>query len=408
MEIDSLIRTVLGDDLVGKLVPGKILAVDDDEGNLVVLEEFLVDDYDIVTTTSPAHALELARSGEFDMIISDQRMPGITGVELLGEVRKLFPDTIRVIISAYSDAKAMLDAINEGEVYRFVLKPWDPDQVELVVKEGLAYRLQRLAIRRLVEELHGKNNDLNKMLEELQTTQNRLLQTARLATVGQLTSSIVRELKNHVTGVKILADAVGRANVPDELAEFVQVGLDSAESLFELIGGLNAFATKEGWKLKRNSHQLNKIVTDALRIVRLDGRAAQRTIDFAGAQALPLAILDGEKVRQVVVNLVLNALDATQAGAPISVVTSSPRAGLVKLVVTDQGAGMPADVLSQLDEGYVSTREDGLGLGLQVCRKVVEAHGGKLTIESVSGEGTTVAVELPTEPGLSHHSIASE
>ncbi len=408
MEIDSLIRTVLGDDLVGKLVPGKILAVDDDEGNLVVLEEFLVDDYDIVTTTSPAHALELARSGEFDMIISDQRMPGITGVELLGEVRKLFPDTIRVIISAYSDAKAMLDAINEGEVYRFVLKPWDPDQVELVVKEGLAYRLQRLAIRRLVEELHGKNNDLNKMLEELQTTQNRLLQTARLATVGQLTSSIVRELKNHVTGVKILADAVGRANVPDELAEFVQVGLDSAESLFELIGGLNAFATKEGWKLKRNSHQLNKIVTDALRIVRLDGRAAQRTIDFAGGQALPPAILDGEKVRQVVVNLVLNALDATQAGAPISVVTSSPRAGLVKLVVTDQGAGMPADVLSQLDEGYVSTREDGLGLGLQVCRKVVEAHGGKLTIESVSGEGTTVAVELPTEPGLSHHSIASE
>ncbi len=398
MELAKLIRTFLGDDTISDLVPGKILAVDDDEGNLVVLEEFLIDDYEIVTTTSPAEALQLVRSGEFDMVISDQRMPNITGVELLREVRKLYPDTIRIIISAYSDAKAMLDAINVGEVYRFILKPWDPDQVEAVVREGLEYRLQRLVIQRLVDELHKKNLDLEGAMATLRTTQDRLLQTAKLATIGQLTSSIVRELKNHVTGVKLLADAVEKADVPAEFSEFVQLGVASAETLFELIGGLNAFAHKDQWKLKRNSCDVNKIIETGLRVARLDERASQRNITFTPEPALPGAIIDGEKVRQVVVNLVLNALDATQAGGRVEITTSFTGTQTVNFRVQDDGAGMSAEMLGQLKGPFVSARDDGLGLGLQVCRRVVEAHGGKMDIISAPDEGTAVTVELPTEP----------
>ena len=398
MELAKLIRTFLGDDTISDLVPGKILAVDDDEGNLVVLEEFLIDDYEIVTTTSPAEALQLVRSGEFDMVISDQRMPNITGVELLREVRKLYPDTIRIIISAYSDAKAMLDAINVGEVYRFILKPWDPDQVEAVVREGLEYRLQRLVIQRLVDELHKKNLDLEGAMATLRTTQDRLLQTAKLATIGQLTSSIVRELKNHVTGVKLLADAVEKADVPAEFSEFVQLGVASAETLFELIGGLNAFAHKDQWKLKRNSCDVNKIIETGLRVARLDERASQRNITFTPEPALPGAIIDGEKVRQVVVNLVLNALDATQVGGRVEITTSFTGTQTVNFRVQDDGAGMSAEMLGQLKGPFVSARDDGLGLGLQVCRRVVEAHGGKMDIISAPDEGTAVTVELPTEP----------
>jgi len=406
MELASLIRTFLGEKTIEDLVPGRILAVDDDEGNLVVLEEFLIDDYDITTTTSPAEALELVRSGEFDMVISDQRMPGITGVELLREVRKLYPDTIRIIISAYSDAKAMLDAINVGEVYRFILKPWDPDQVEAVVEKGLEYRLQRLVIQRLVDELHKKNVDLEQAMAALRATQDRLLRSAKLATVGQLTSSIVRELKNHVTGVKLLADAVENADVPEEFADFVQLGVASAETLFELISGLNSFAHKDGWKLKRNTYDFNELVNTGLRVALLDERANQRTIDYHPAPGVPGAILDGEKIRQVVVNLVLNSLDATAAGSRIEVSTACSGTQFVSFRVKDDGAGIPADLLQQLKGPFVSARDDGLGLGLQVCRRVVEAHGGKMDIISAPEEGTAVTIELPTEPGLSDDSDA--
>jgi signal transduction histidine kinase len=404
MELASLIRTFLGEKTISELVPGRILAVDDDEGNLVVLEEFLIDDYEIVTTTSPAEALELVRTSDFDMVISDQRMPGITGVELLREVRKLHPDTIRIIISAYSDAKAMLDAINVGEVYRFILKPWDPDQVETVVRKGLEYRLQRLVIQRLVDELHAKNLDLEEAMASLRATQDRLLQTAKLATVGQLTSSIVRELKNHVTGVKLLADAVEKADVPQEFAEFVELGVASAETLFELIGGLNSFANKDSWKLKRNNHNLNELVSTGLRVALLDERANQRTIEFMPAAEMASGILDGEKVRQVVVNLVLNALDATEVGSRIEVSTTSSGTGSVSFRVKDDGAGIPTELLNQLQGPFVTGREDGLGLGLQVCRRVVEAHGGTMDILSAPDEGTAVTVDLPTEPGLADES----
>jgi signal transduction histidine kinase len=342
----------------------------------------------------------MVKQTEYDMVISDQRMPGITGVELLREVRRLYPDTVRIIISAYSDATAMLDAINVGEVYRFILKPWDPEQVENVVRQGLEFRLQGLVIKRLVDELHAKNIDLERAVERLRTTQEKLLRSAKLATVGQLTSSIVRELKNHVTGVKILAEAVERAQVPGELAEYVQLGVDSAQSLFDLISGLNAFAHKDRWKLKRNRHDLNVLIEKALKVVRLDGRLAQRHLDFRPAAGLPEAILDGEKVRQVVVNLVLNAMDATEPGGRIAVVTSVPEPGLLQFTVSDNGVGMPAELLQRLTDPFVTASQDGLGLGLEVCRRVVEAHGGRFDIKSAPEQGTAVEVILPLEPGI--------
>jgi signal transduction histidine kinase len=399
MEVWELIERYLGREMVNLLVPGRILAVDDDPGNLVVLEELLAEDFEVVSTESPAEALRLARETEFDMVISDQRMPGVTGVELLRQVRETYPRTVRVIISAYSDAPAMLDAINVGEVFRFILKPWEPEHVLSVVEMGLEHRLTHLAIRRLVQVIHAKNKTLEETLAELRHTQDRLLQTAKLATVGQLTASIVRELKNHVTGVQLLAEAVEAAGVPEELAEHVRVGSLSAQSLFDLISGLNAFATKDAWKLRRTRVSLNGVLAQALRVAKLDPRAADRLIDFVPARDLPDVALDREKMRQVAVNLLLNALEATSRGERIEVRSLRDHVGgQVLFRVADGGAGMPRELVARALDPFTSRSEGGLGLGLEVCRRVVEAHGGGLKIESKEGRGTSVVVSIPIEP----------
>lgn len=399
MEVWELIEKYLGRELVNRLVPGKILAVDDDPGNLVVLEELLGEDYEIVSTEDPVEALRLARDTEFDMVVSDQRMPGMTGVELLRQVREQYPRTVRVIVSAYSDAPAMLAAINVGEVFRFILKPWEPEHVLSVVEMGLEHRLTRLSIRRLIQVIHAKNRTLEETLAELQHTQDRLLQSAKLATVGQLTASIVRELKNHVTGVQLLAEAVEEAGVPEELAEHVRVGSLSAQSLFDLISGLNAFATKDAWKLRRTRVALNGVLVQALRVAKLDPRAGTRLIDFYPARNLPDVALDREKIRQVAVNLLLNALEATSEGERIEVKSLRDDAGgCVLFRVADGGAGMPRDMVAKALDPFTSRHEGGLGLGLEVCRRVVEAHGGGLKIESREGKGTSVIVSVPIEP----------
>ena len=398
MDIRQLIENNLGSEMVKALVPGRILAVDDDEGNLVVLEDLLIDDYDVVTTTSPHEALDLGSTTEFDMIISDQRMPGITGVELLSKVREVRPDTVRVIISAYSDAKAILQAINEGEVYRFILKPWDPQEVATVVRQGLDHRLHVLAIQRLVTELHGKNVRLEEALTELRQTQEKLLHSAKLATVGQLTASIVHELKNHITGVRLLTEIVDEAQVPEELAEYARMGHDSAKALFDLINGINSFARKDAWKLKRSRYGVGDLLNETLSIVKTDARTRARGLRFSAAEGLPAVVLDGDKMRQVLVNLVRNALDATDKDGDVELTAFVLNQNALAFKVSDNGSGITPEQLETIFDPFFTTKENGLGLGLEICRQIVEAHGGELKIESVVGRGTDVIVAVPLRP----------
>ncbi len=397
MDLTRLVHTHLGEDISRRLVPGKILAVDDDGGNLVILDALLSDSYSVTTTVSPREALALIEREEFDMVISDQRMPEITGVELLKLVRERYPFTVRIIISAYSDARAILQAINEGEVYRFILKPWEPEDVLGVVRQGLEYRLSMLTIRKLGEELHRRNERLTAALDELRKTQEKLLESAKLATVGQLTASIVRELKNHVSGVKMLAEMARSMEVPPSMAEYIRVGADSAQSLFDLVGGIGSFAENGEWRLKRVRASLNLVVEEAVRVARLDGRSRALALECRLASELPVAPLDVEKMRQVVVNLILNAFDATPPGGRIEISTYRSAGNRVGVRVQDSGRGIPAELLDRVGDPFVSTREDSLGLGLAVCRNVAEAHGGTIEIQSAPGKGTQVSVELPVE-----------
>lgn len=397
MGINRLIESYLGKETVKSLVKGRILAVDDDDGNLAVLEELLMDDYEITVTDSPKEALALASDGEYDMVISDQRMPGITGVELLKRIRESHPDTVRIIISAYSDASAILAAINEGQVYRFILKPWSPEEVETVVRQGLEHRLHVLAIRRLVGDLAERNESLSRAIAQLQATQVKLLHSAKLATVGQLTASIVHELKNHITGVRLLTEIVKESVVPEEFAEYVQTGHDSAQALFDLISGINAFARKDDLTLKRRRCDAEELLRSALSIVRSDRRAKQRNLTFDVTPGLPPVVLDPDKLRQVVVNLLRNALDATEAGANIRLSLESVVPGNVQIQVRDDGTGIEDEALEQVFTPFFTTKENGLGLGLEICRNIVEAHGGRLSLESTLGQGTTVTVALPVQ-----------
>jgi signal transduction histidine kinase len=400
MELWSLVESLLGKDRVDALVPGRVLAVDDDTGNLVVLEELLLDHYKVTTTTSPAQALQLVRATEFDMVITDQRMPDITGVQFLRQVRELYPNTVRIIISAYSDAKAMLDAINLGEVYRFVLKPWNATEVMGIVKQGLEYRLSILAIRRLVEALHRKSSELTRTLDELRLTQDKLVQSARLATVGQLTSSLVKELKNHVTGVKMLADTVQEARLPEELREFVAVGVNSAQNLFELVSNLGRFSTDSAWRLRRSRCSVLRILQEAVGIVNLDERARHAGISCSVDDGTPQVVVDAEKIRHLVVNLLTNGIEAIPEGGRVGVHAAVDADGMLTIAVRDNGRGIPPELLQRAWDPFVSTRKDGLGLGLEICRRVAEAHGGRLDIQSTPGAGTTVKVILPAEPPM--------
>ena len=114
----------------------KVLFVDDDERILNALKALFRDDYDVATSAGGEAAIEFLKKNPVEVVVSDQRMPGMVGVELLREVRKLAPRTIRILLTGYSDLAAMVGSINEGEVFRFVKKPWDNAEIRETMKEA--------------------------------------------------------------------------------------------------------------------------------------------------------------------------------------------------------------------------------------------------------------------------------
>ncbi|AKJ29655.1 response regulator [Caldimonas brevitalea] len=114
-----------------------LLFVDDEPSILVALRVVFRTGYDVVTTTDAHQAVELLKQKRFDVIVSDQRMPEMTGVQLLRHACELSPDTTRILLTGYSDADAIVGAINEGEVYRYAQKPWDNATLKALVDEAV-------------------------------------------------------------------------------------------------------------------------------------------------------------------------------------------------------------------------------------------------------------------------------
>lgn len=117
----------------------KILIVDDEENNLMLLYRTLRGKYDIVKTTSPLDAIELMKTQKFHLILSDHKMPEMDGVELLQYVYENYPETIRILVTAYSDISILIGSINQAKIYRYIKKPFNPAEVEMVVESGLEY-----------------------------------------------------------------------------------------------------------------------------------------------------------------------------------------------------------------------------------------------------------------------------
>lgn len=114
----------------------RVLFVDDEVSVVNLLKVMFRNDYDVLTATSGESALDLIQSHRTDVIVSDQRMPNMLGTELLSKVKVLSPGTMRILLTGYSDLAAMVGSVNEGEVYRFINKPWKNDEIRAIIREA--------------------------------------------------------------------------------------------------------------------------------------------------------------------------------------------------------------------------------------------------------------------------------
>lgn len=147
--------------------PPTLLLVDDEESILSSLKRvFRRDGYRVFTATGGVEGLEILAHNAVDVIISDQRMPHMTGVEFLRQVKELYPETVRISLSGYTELQSITEAINEGAIYKFLTKPWDDDHLRANVVEAFRYKRMADENRRLAIELGVANDRLRRLLGE--------------------------------------------------------------------------------------------------------------------------------------------------------------------------------------------------------------------------------------------------
>jgi len=148
----------------------RILIVDDEEAILETMAFTFMDLYEVFSTSDPQKALAILEENQpVAVVITDQRMPGMTGVELLKQVYDRFPETVRIILTGFADSETTIRAINDGHIYGYINKPWEPDELKTIVKRGVELHALTLENRRLVENLRHANLFLEAVMDRLRT-----------------------------------------------------------------------------------------------------------------------------------------------------------------------------------------------------------------------------------------------
>jgi putative two-component system response regulator len=206
----------------------KILVIDDEPANLRLLQRVLGDDYNVIPAQSGAEGLEILKAGPVALIITDQRMPGMSGVQVLEASQALCPDAIKILLTGYTDIQAIIDAINSGNVYKYIQKPWDAEDLKLTVKRAVETYLLRRHNEQLVIQLKGALSQLESVSigtiraladaldAKCDYTSGHSLRVSRYAlTIGQQVGLTDQELRDlEIAG--ILHD-IGKIGVPESI-----------------------------------------------------------------------------------------------------------------------------------------------------------------------------------------------
>lgn len=379
-----------------------VLYVDDERANRVVFEKSFASRFRIRTAADGREALQILKQEPVAVLLTDQRMPGMSGDELLRHVKRDHADVVRVVITAYSDIEPILAAINEGLVARYIVKPWDREELDQLLRWGIAaWQFTR----------------------DSAALQHRLLETERLATLGSIVGSVVHDLNQPVASMLMncermlyLAQAlplVAQLASEAELSEKERTHLDDLlTELPEIVDELRT-STEHMRGMTSDLHQFLRgtrrevehatapvpIIKHALGVCQDVAVRARGFLRYDGPETLPAVRISSTELTQVLINIVTNAAQSlgerTQGDGSV-IVSAENTSGAIKFVVSDNGSGIPAEVLQKIGTPFFTTRHQGTGLGIAQCQRLVGKAGGSFRIASEPGKGTTVTFTIPT------------
>jgi signal transduction histidine kinase len=379
-----------------------LLVVDDEPDLVHSVMDLLRFDYRVLGATRAAEGLRILEREQVHIVMSDQRMPEMTGVDFLMRLRDSHPEVVRLLFTAYADIKAVIDAINQGSVYRYITKPWEPQELQAVLRQAAEHYELLSERRQLLAELQEKNRQLEAANQDLRQANEMKKAFIKVAS---------HELRTPLTIVLGLSDLARRTEgLEPTMAHWLERIYAGSVRLTERVDLMIKLLLADRFEraLARRDVALSPLLRSAADDVATFVKQRRQTLEVDAPPELGTVAVEEDKLRDSVFQLLINAVKFTPDSGSIRLTARRLEDGSAEIRIADSGVGIDADCLPHIFEPFF-TRFDvsrhssgvfeferrGLGLGLTMAKTFIEMHGGRLRAESTPGKGTTFTITLP-------------
>ncbi|HOO91495.1 MAG TPA: hybrid sensor histidine kinase/response regulator [Syntrophales bacterium] len=357
---------------------GPLLVIDDEEtirdGCRQVLEK---SGYTVITTTNGLDGIRIAREKHPALVFVDLKMPGMSGLEIIDVLLEDIPYVVLVVITGYASIVSAVESMKRG-AYDYLPKPFTPDQLRAVTKRGLEHRELRIEAKMLRDAKEQIEKDF-------------------ITFVSHEMRSPLVTIQQYMESLKVVAGDCLSGEARD-IIERCDKRIRNLEDLVE--HWLDIRHIENGTLIREKERiDLSGVIAQAMEDMKPLCEKRELALEEDIPEDLPMIIGDGESLVRVFVNIIGNATKYTPAGGSIFV-HGEYDMHYVSVSVSDTGRGIPADKLPFIFEMFYRVKgevEDqrGSGLGLAFCKRIMDAHGGKIDVSSQEGKGTTFVLRFP-------------
>lgn len=380
-----------------------ILYVDDEEKSLKSFSRAFEEDFRIYTATNAQDGARLLaeKPGEIAILMTDQRMPGEKGTWLLERARAISPGTLRILVTAFAEFKDAIHAINDGGIYHYVNKPWEPELLESILRRAMEFFLTQRERDQLMRE----------KLESLRS----LMVADRLVSLGMLAAGLSHHVRNALVTIKTFLDlapsmmreekaqpaAVRHQEFWGEYHKNVLGQLDKINNMLkDLWAASEKPATPQAEPVK-----LRALVSEAVAGLAAALAARKILVDNLVPEELPVITGDRTQLLRLLELVLREELASLPEGARVTFRAEAvpAEAPEVRLEIKDNGPGLPPETLRFLFDPFM-VRTDSpseYGIHLMACFFIMHHHGGRIEAASQPGQGTSITLHLPLNPDRS-------
>jgi len=237
-----------------------------------------------------------------------------------------------------------------------------------------------------------------KDITQMKKVEERLLLTERLTSLGELSAGVAHELRNPLAGIKINTQVLLRKkDLPEIERKLLESSLEGIGKIQKIVEDMLHFAKPKAAHFKKE--KINEVVESSLAIFQNKLKKGNISLMFQKGEDLPNVWIDAHQIQQVLINLMLNAIQAMEKGGTLTIRTFPENGGNIGIEVKDTGVGIPKSHLKKIFDPFFTTKSDGTGLGLSISLKILENHDATIEVESQEGKGSSFTIHLPGRRG---------